>query len=148
MRVLADFWATFEIAGVALCDLATWHWMYEHPAATPAELRQAVVRIAREHWNRFYAPLLGVQDSVLLGIYSHMIAYPLYLSDYPLGHLIAFQIEEHLKKSPGFGTEVERMMSFGAVAPDLWMVHATGSPVSADPLLRATEKALGEVRYY
>jgi hypothetical protein len=28
------------------------------------------------------------------------------------------------------------------VTPDFWMVHATGSPVSAEPLLGATEAAL------
>jgi hypothetical protein len=28
------------------------------------------------------------------------------------------------------------------VTPDLWIEHATGSPVSAGPLLRATEAAL------
>ena len=31
-------------------------------------------------------------------IYSHMISSFLYLPDYPLGHLIAFQIEEHLAR--------------------------------------------------
>ena len=39
LRVLNDFWQTCEIAGVALVDIAVWHWMYEHPKATPAELR-------------------------------------------------------------------------------------------------------------
>jgi hypothetical protein len=34
------------------------------------------------------------------------------------------------------------MASFGAVTPDVWMTHATGAPVSAEPLLRATEAAL------
>lgn len=142
-RVLNDFWQTWEIAGVALVDTATWHWMYDHPEASPAELRDAVIAIAKEHWNRHYAPVLGGKDSVLLGIYSHMIAYPLYLSDYPLGHLIAFQIEEQVKKAGRLGEEFERMAKFGAVIPDLWMEHASGSPVSAEPLLRATEEALG-----
>jgi hypothetical protein len=35
------------------------------------------------------------------------------------------------------------MTTFGALAPDLWMKHATGAPVSAIPLLRAAERALG-----
>jgi len=142
LRVLNDFWQTWEIAGVALVDIAVWHWMYGHANATPAELRDAVVRIAQEHWNRFYEPVLGGRDTPLLGIYSHMISYPLYLSDYPLGHMIAFQIEEHLGKSPALGPEFERMAKFGSVAPDLWMIHATGAPVSAGPLLSATERAL------
>ncbi|HRI53910.1 MAG TPA: hypothetical protein PLW65_27410, partial [Pseudomonadota bacterium] len=139
-RVLNDFWQTWEIAGVALVDVATWHWLYDHPEATPAELREAVVRIARETWDRYYAPLLGGRGTPLLGIYSHMISYPLYLADYPLGHLIAFQIEDHLKTRPRgqLGAEFERMATFGAVTPDVWMTHATGAPVSAEPLLRAT----------
>jgi hypothetical protein len=146
--VLNDFWQTFEIAGVALVDIAVWHWMYEHPRATLPQLRQATMGIAREIWNRHYAPILGGKDSLLLGIYSHMINYPLYLFNYPLGHLIAFQIEEHVRK-PGpdgkpkaLGPEFERMARFGAVSPDLWMENATGAPVSSGPLLRATEAAL------
>jgi hypothetical protein len=152
-RVLNDFWMTYEIAGVGLVDVAAWHWMYEHPDATPAALRDAVVGIAREVWNRYYAPVLGGTDSVLLAVYSHLIAYPLYVCDYPLGHLIAFQIEEHFQglacgssqpgcKAPTLGAEFERMASFGAVSPDTWMQHATGGPVSAEPLLRATAGAL------
>ena len=141
-RVLNDFWQTWEIAGVALVDVAVWHWLYDHPDATAADLREATVRIAREMWDRYYAPVLGGRDTPLLGIYSHMISYPLYLADYPIGHLIAFQIEEHLRKAGSLGAEFERMASQGAVLPDVWMKQATGAPISVDPLLRATEAAL------
>ena len=34
------------------------------------------------------------------------------------------------------------MTKFGAVAPDLWMKHATGAPVGADALLAAAARAL------
>ncbi len=141
-RVLASFWNTWEIAGVALVDVRVWHWLYANPEATATELREATVRIAREVWDRAYAPVLGGKGSALLGVYSHMIAYPLYLADYPLGHLIAFQIEEHLAKGGSLGAEFERMASHGRVIPDAWMTHATGEPVSAEPLLRATARAL------
>ena len=142
LRALNDFWATWEISGVALLDIAVWHWMYEHPDATPAQLREATVALARDLWNRHYAPVLGEKDSALLGIYSHIIAPSfLYLPAYPLGHLIAFQLEEKLQ-GPRSGAEFERVASFGRVTPDFWMVHATGSPVSAETLLRATEAAL------
>lgn len=151
---LADFWATWEIAGVALVDVGVWHWLYEHPNASPAELREATNTIAAEVWRKYYAPTLGGSDgsstTPLLGIYSHMIAYPLYLADYPLGHLIAFQIEEAIEtahaKGKRFGDEVERMTKVGSIAPDLWMQNAAGSPVSAQPLLRATEKALAALK--
>jgi hypothetical protein len=87
--------------------------------------------------------VLGGTDTPLLGIYSHMISYPLYLFNYPLGHLIAFQIEEQVNRAGAVGPEIERMAVQGAVAPDVWMTGATKSPVSAEPLLRATDAALG-----
>jgi hypothetical protein len=142
LRVLNDFWSTWEIAGVALVDLAVWHWMADHSRATPAELREATVAISKNVWNQYYAPVLGAKDTPLLGIYSHMISYPLYLFNYPLGHLISFQIEEQVKKKGTVGPEIERMSVQGAVSPDVWMKGATGAPVSAEPLLRATEAAL------
>jgi hypothetical protein len=142
LRVLNDFWMTWEIAGVALVDIAVWHWMYEHPKATPAQLREATVAISKQIWNKYYEPVLGGKDTPLLGIYSHMISYPMYLFNYPLGHLIAFQIEEQVKKTGKIGPEIERMAKFGAVTPDAWMVNASGEPVSSGPLLRATEAAL------
>lgn len=142
MRVLTDFWQTFEIAGVALVDDGVWHWMYAHPDATSSELRAATVQIAKETWNKYYAPIFGMKDVLLLGVYSHMISSLLYTPDYPIGHLIAAQIEEYLRTHQPLGAEFERMASFGQVTPDLWMKHATGAPVSADPLLRMTEAAL------
>ena len=81
-------------------------------------------------------------DVVLLGVYSHMIDSFLYLPDYPIGHLIAFQIEEQMKKSGAIGPEFERMATMGRVTPDLWMEHATGKPVGADALLEAAQRAL------
>jgi len=142
LRVLNDFWMTWEIAGVALVDIEVWHWMYAHPKATPQQLRDATVEIAKRIWNQYYAPVLGGKDTPLLGIYSHMISYPMYLFNYPLGHLIAFQIEEQVKKTGKIGPEIERMATVGAVSPDLWMTKASGDAVSAGPLLRATEAAL------
>ena len=144
LKTLNDFWATAEIAGVALVDMAVWHWMYDHPEATPGELKAATLRIARDLWNRYYAPVFKQRDVTLLAVYSHMIRDVLYLPDYPIGHLIAFQIEDHLRKAGGFGAEFERMAKLGNVTPDLWMQSATGSPVSADALLAATQRALAE----
>ena len=141
LRALNEFWATREIAGVALVDMAMWRWMYAHPDATPAQLRAATLEIARGLWNRAYQPYLGGHDSALLAVYSHMVSAFLYLPAYPIGHLIAVQLEEKLK-GKNSGAEFERMTSFGRVTPDFWMTHATGAPVSADPLLRATAEAL------
>src|SRR5438270_723545 len=145
LRVLNDFWATWEISGVALVDMAVWRFMYAHPDAGPQQLREATMDIARDLWNRYYQPVLGGKDSLLLAVYSHMVSAFLYLPDYPIGHLIAFQLEEKLRGAR-FGAEFERAASFGRVTPDLWMQHATGAPVSAAPLLRATEAALAADR--
>jgi hypothetical protein len=145
LKTLNDFWGTYEIAGVALVDMAVWHWMYDHPEATPTQLREATIQIAKDTWNRYYASVFGKRDVVLLAIYSHMIDSFLYLPDYPIGHLIAFQIEEQIKKSGNIGPEFERMAKMGRVTPDLWMEHATGKPVSAEALLSATAEALKQV---
>ena len=141
-RVLGEVWGAWEIAGVALVETDVWHWLYDHPDANAKQLREATVTIAKKYWNQYYAPILGVKDATLLAIYSHAISTPLYLPDYPIGHFIAFQIEEHVQKTGALGPEFERMAKFGNVAPDLWMKHASGAPISAAPLLRAAEKAL------
>jgi len=145
-KTLNDFWGTFEIAGVALVDIDVWHWMYEHPEATPAQLREATVAIARKTWNRYYAPIFKQRDVAILGVYSHMINYPLYLPDYPVGRMIAFQIEEQMAKSGSIGAEFERIARQGNIAPDIWMKRATGAPVGPEALLRATKIALTVVR--
>jgi hypothetical protein len=75
-----------------------------------------------------------------------MINYFLYLPDYPIGHLIAHQIEEQMKKAGSIGPEFERMAKMGRVTPDQWMEHATGKPVGAEALLEATQKALATVQ--
>ncbi len=146
MRTINDFWATCEIAGVALVDVAVWHWMYDHPQAKPEELRDATLRISKEVWNKYFAPVFGKKDIYLLGIYSHMISYPLYLADYPLGHLIAYQIEEKMKSAGSVGEEFDRMARIGNVAPDLWMMEATGAKVGPEALLSATGEALKEIK--
>jgi hypothetical protein len=141
-RTLAAFWAAWEIAGVALVDTDVWHWMYAHPDATPAEVRAATVEIAARTWDRWYAPVLGGQGTVLLGIYSHMISYPLYLSAYPVGRFIAAQLEATFAKAGKVGPEFERVTKQGAVLPDVWMKNASGAPVGAEPLLEAAARAL------
>ena len=145
LDTLGQFWDAYEISGVALVDMAAWHWMYDHPDASPAQLQQAVVDAAKSVWNRYYAPVFGRKDVVLLGCYSHMVNDPLYLPNYPLGFMIAFQISERMRQKGAIGPEFERMAKFGSVAPDLWMVNATGKPVGPEALLAATKRALRQV---
>ncbi|MGD8869636.1 MAG: hypothetical protein PVI01_18600 [Gemmatimonadales bacterium] len=145
MAALDTYWGTCEIAAVALVDMAVWHWMYDNPDATPAQLKDATIDIARDIWNRYYAPVFKTKDVVLLGIYSHMIHSFLYLPDYPIGLMIALQIEERMREVGAIGPEFERVAIIGNVTPDEWMKEATGSPVGPDALLSATGRALDEV---
>ncbi len=129
----------------ALVDIAVWHWMYDHPEGSSEQLRLAILQIAKDVWNRYYTRVFDRHDVVVLGIYSHMIDSFLYLPDYPIGHIMAHQIENQMKKAGNIGSEFERMVTFGRVTPDLWMTNATGHPVSTDALLNAAAKALNTI---
>jgi hypothetical protein len=144
LEVLDAYWNTREIAGSALVELDVWKWLYAHPDATAAQLRDATVKIAAETWDKYYAPTLGGKGTVLLGIYSHTITSPLYLFNYVLGHTIAFQVEQLVAGKPPatFAKEFERVARQGAILPDLWMRGATGKPVTAQPLLDAAAAAI------
>jgi hypothetical protein len=143
-EALATLWGTYEIGAVGLVDMRVWRWMYEHPQCTPAELREATLGIARQVWNRYFAPLFGVRDQELLAIYSHMIVYGLYLPDYSLGHIIALQVARKLREAD-FGAEFERMARQGRVTPDAWMRGAVGRPLSAEALLSEAREALNSL---
>jgi len=140
---LDDFWSCYEIMGVSLLDIATWEWMYAHPDATPAELKEAVMTKAKDIWNTYYAGVLGGKDEPILAIYSHMIDAPLYLSNYPIGYLISFQVEGRMK-GKSMADEIQRMYSQGRVIPQIWMNNSVGNDISIEPLLEAVRKALGK----
>lgn len=141
MLALSNLWSAYEIMGVSLVDMNVWEWMYENPDATKEELHMAVVRIAKEIWNKYYADVLGVKDSPILAIYSHMIDNPLYLSAYPVGILIHFQIEQYIQDK-NLAEEITRMLKNGRVTPEYWMKEAVGEKLSNEPLLNAAEKAV------
>ncbi len=145
LQTLDVLWSTYEIAGVALVDMRSWRWLYEHPDADAAAFKAAVIAIAKDVWNTYYAPVFGVKDEPLLAIYSHLVNSGLYIPDYPMGHIIAFQIEEYLKTRP-LATEMERMCRIGSVTPDFWMKTAVGSPISTEPMLKAAQDALARVK--
>jgi hypothetical protein len=146
LKILGDFWATYEIAGVSLIDMTVWHWMYDHPDATPERLRDAFIQISKDIWNKYYAPVYKKNDVALLGIYSHIIDSYMYIPDYAIGHLIAFQIEEQMKKAGNIGSEFERMAIVGRIAPDVWMKNATGLFVGPEALLSAAERAVTDYK--
>jgi hypothetical protein len=144
LLALDNFWMSYEIMGVSLVDMGVWKWMYAHPDATAAQLKEAVISIAKDIWNKYYAPVFGSKDEPILAIYSHMIDNPLYLSNYPVGHLIDFQVEGQITGKP-FAKEVERIWEQGRLIPQVWMKGAVGREISTEPILDATSKALKKV---
>jgi hypothetical protein len=144
LTTLDTFWSIYESMGVSLVDMYAWKWMYDHPQADAAQLKEAILQISKDVWNQYFADVMGVRDQIILGIYSHMISYPLYLSAYSYGYLIDFQVEQYIRDK-NFATEVERMFSAGRLVPQLWMKNAVGSEISIEPILAATDEALTAV---
>lgn len=144
LKTLDLFWNCYEIMGVSLVDIQVWQWMYEHPNADAYELKDAVIGIAKQVWNQYYAPIFKVKDEPILAIYSHAIIDPLYLSAYPIGHIIDFQLENFLK-GKNMGEEVTRIYKLGRLEPNLWMQRAVGEKVSVQTLIHHTEKAAREL---
>ncbi len=145
LKTLDAFWSMYEIMGVSLVDMKVWNWMYENPNATPEELGKQVATIAKEVWNKYFAPVFSMKDEPILGIYSHMIDYPLYLPAYPIGHIVEFQIE-HYVKGKNIANEMVRMLSQGRLIPDTWMNGAVGNPISVQPILDATSEAVKKLQ--
>jgi hypothetical protein len=140
-------WGMYEIMGVSLVDMRMWKWLYANPKATAAELREAVIAIASDVWNHYYAPILGEKDSPLLAIYSHMVGYALYLPAYPIGNLVQYQLEEHLSQcatQEEWAKEYTRIYQQGCLTPDVWMRGAVGNAMSVEPILRAVKQALND----
>ncbi len=141
LKTLDILWGTYEIMGVSLVDMQVWRWMYDNPNATPEQLKKQTMKIAKDVWNSYFAPVFGIEDTPILAVYSHMISYPLYLSAYPLGHLIEFQIEEHVR-GKNLADEIDRMFALGRFTPVHWMDQAVGEPLSAKPLLDAGTRSV------
>ena len=136
--VMDAFWGMYEIMGVSLVDINMWRWLYDNPQATAAQLRQAVLQIAAEVWNEYFEPVLGEHDCVLLAVYSHMVNSPMYLPNYPIGHIVQFQLEEWLADKTGteWAKEYERCYRLGRLTPNHWIHQAVGGELSVKPILK------------
>ncbi|MBO4621183.1 MAG: hypothetical protein J5635_00770 [Paludibacteraceae bacterium] len=136
--VLDAFWGMYEIMGVSLVDMQMWQWLYAHPKATAAQLRDATLAIAADVWNAYFEPVLGEKDCILLAIYSHMVNSPMYLPNYPIGHIVQFQLEEAFSglSDAEWAAEYERCYRLGRLTPDEWMRHAVNGQLSVEPILR------------
>jgi hypothetical protein len=140
-KILNLFWTAFLSSGIALVELDCWQWMYNHPGFTEAELKSAVIHISRTIWNRYFSPILGETDSVILAGYSPMLINPIYMPEYALAIFIQTQIDHYLEGKT-LGVEMPRMCKMGRVTPDEWMMAAVGQPISSQMLLRLTESVL------
>ena len=141
------FWGLYEIMGVALVDMEVWQWLYDNPEATAEDLKNATLKIAKETWNKYYYPVLGTKDSPLLAIYSHMVNSPMYLPNYPLGHIIEYQLESHFAKftnKQDFANEIKRIYTIGRLTPQLWMQQAVGENISTQPILDEISKIMSK----
>lgn len=145
LKTLDIFWSLYEIMGVSLVDMKMWQWLYANPNSTATQLRDAVLTISKEVWNSYYAPVFGMKDQTILGIYSHMVNSPMYLPNYAFGHLIHFQLEEHFKTHE-FAPEVLRIFALGQLTPNEWMKQAVGAPLSNEAILKATEAAVAKMK--
>lgn len=146
-EVLDQFWSMYEIMGVSLVDMAMWRWIYSHPKSTPKELCDATIQIAKEVWNQYYEPVLGEHDCILFAVYSHMVNAPMYLPNYPLGHIVQYQLEEHLAQcptQPAFAQEYMRIYCLGRLTPKEWLIQAVGEAPTIEPILRAVEKVTAQ----
>ncbi|MDI3527542.1 MAG: hypothetical protein PWR03_1725, partial [Tenuifilum sp.] len=141
LATLDNLWSCYEIMGVSLVDINLWKWLYAHPDATAQEVKEATIKIAKDIWNKYYADVFGSKDEPILAVYSHMIDNPLYLSAYPIGQLIEFQLEKQFK-GRSFANEVERIFSQGRLIPQLWLKHGVGESLSVKPILEASDEAL------
>ena len=141
--IFDQFWSMYEIMGVSLVDMAMWRWIYDHPDATPEQLCNATLQIAKDVWNEYYEPVLGEHDCILLAVYSHMVNAPMYLPNYPLGHIVQYQLEEHLAqytRQQDFANEYARIYRLGRLTPKEWMIQAVGTPPSIEPVLHAVQQ--------
>lgn len=141
LMALDNLWACYEIMGVSLVDINLWKWLYNNPDADAAQVKEATIAIAKEIWNKYFADVFGSNDEPILAIYSHMVDNPLYLSAYPIGHLIDFQLEKQFV-GKSFSNEVQRIFEQGKLIPQVWMKGATGEPLSNKPILEASAKAI------
>jgi hypothetical protein len=137
--------AACQIAGPSLVELYTWRWLYENPEATSEMLRDEMLNIAEDVWNKYFKEYFGEDPYHILAAYQHMIAYPLYLPDYTIGHVISHQIKSHMR-GKDLALETKRICSIGRLTPDQWMKNAVGSGISAQQLIDDATNALPILR--
>ena len=98
-------------------------------------------RIIERDMEQILCACFRSKDETVLAVYSHMISYPLYLSAYAFGQIIEFQLDQYLE-GKNFANEVERIFRQGRLTPNQWMILATGSPLTVEPMLEAVRQVI------
>jgi hypothetical protein len=62
METLDIFWGCYEIMGVALVDMYSWHWLYEHPDATVQQLSMRVSQLPQSEVTQETYQLIMPED--------------------------------------------------------------------------------------
>ena len=71
----------------------------------------------------------------------------MYLPNYPLGHIIEYQLESHFAKlnsKQEFANEIKRIYTLGRLTPQLWMQQAVGEKISTQPILDEISKIMSK----
>ncbi len=136
--------AACQIAGPSLLELYTWRWIYANPKASAQQLRDQVLAIADQVWEKYYEPLHAKDHNRLTAAYQHMVAHPLYLADYTIGHVMSHQIRSFMRGKQ-LAAETKRITSLGRLTPDQWMRQAVGAPLSIEPLAQDCAAALTRI---
>ena len=136
--------AACQIAGPSLVELYTWRWLYKNPDATDEQLRDEMISIAEDVWNKYFKEHFGEDPYHILAAYQHMIGYPLYLPDYTIGHVISHQIKSHMR-GKDLAAETKRICSIGRLTPDQWMKNAVGCGISASQLIDDATTGLAQI---
>jgi len=142
MFVLDRYLQSYEMSGIALYEIELWEWLYQNPSVSIKELKDGAINIANKVWKKYFSPYFGENENGILAVYSHNLLHPLYIPNYSLGYIIAYQIQNYLKNKV-LGEEMERMCLLGKMTPQQWMEIAIGAKISARALLDEVSKVLG-----
>lgn len=133
MLAQAAAWYLYEMGGQALTEIRVWKWFAEHPDADALELREAVLSISAEVWNRYFSDnFSGIKDSHILSIYNHFITGDLYLHNYFLSNIIMFQIYNEVSEDLSEG--LQRLCREGSTTLSRWMINGVGEDVTPAPI--------------
>jgi hypothetical protein len=142
LLAMATMWYMYEMGGNSLTDIMTWEWMYEHPDASVAELKNAVLDISAGIWNKYFSKTFGnKKESHILSVYNHFTSGDLYLYNYYNGAIYSYLLAGSFSRNDLAGG-LKNACSEGITMPGLWLEKAIGKDFSPEPLFEDVRKAI------